>query len=145
MSTARTRDRSTIYTMTLALATGAVGGQNQAVANIRGTYTAGPASGATNEFVIGAACEDYSQTAGDTTVQAQLYRPVELEWFANDGNIAIATDFLAKCYLVDGDTVSKTKTSGGINRAFAGVIWAVDSTRGVGVRVTAVESADLMS
>jgi len=142
---ARLRDRSSIYTLTIALASGAVGGQSQAVANIRGTYTAGPASGASNEFVLGAACEDYSQTAGDTTVQVQLYRPIELEWFANDGNIAIATDFLAKCYLVDGDTVTKTKVTGGTNRAFAGQIWAVDATRGVGVRVTATEYADALS
>lgn len=142
---ARIRDRSLLATLTLTLASGAVGGENQAVANIRGTYTAGPASGATNEFVLGAATENYDQTAGDTTVQVRLYRPVELEWFANDGNIAIATDFLAKVYLVDGDTVSKTKVSNGLNRAYAGQVWAVDAVRGVGVRVTQVETADLLS
>jgi len=129
----------------MALATSAVGFQGDEVENVRGTNTVGPAGASSNAYSIGTACESYSQTAGDTAVQVELHHPVDLEWFENDGNIAIATDFRAKCYFSDGATVTKTSASGGMNRAYAGIIWAVDAARGVGVQRAAAETADLLS
>lgn len=141
----RERDRSRLYKLTMALATGAVGFQGDEIENIRGTNTVGPAGASSNAYSLGTACESYSQTAGDTAVQVELHHPVDLEWFENGEEIAIATDFRSKCYFGDGATVVKTKASGGVNRAYAGIIWVVDAARGVGVQRAAAETADLLS
>lgn len=141
----RERDRSKLYKLTMALAMGAVVYQGDEVENIRGTNTVGPAGASSDAYSLGAACESADQTKGDTVVQVELQQPVDLEWFDNDGNIAIATDFHAKCFFGDGKTVTKTKVSGGVNRAYAGIIWAVDAARGVGVQRAAFETADVLS
>jgi hypothetical protein len=145
ITSARARDRSRLTKLTIPLASGAVGYYPDAVAVVRGTFTAGPASGASYERAIGSAIENYSQTAGDAVVQVELYRPVNIEWFANDGNIDITTDFLAKCYFSDARTVSKTSNGDGLYRAYAGQIWLVDAVRGVGVKVDEPDLADLLS
>jgi hypothetical protein len=141
----RARDRSKLYKLVIPLATSAKGYYPDEVEVKRGTFTAQPAGTSTDAFSIGSAIENYDQTAGDTTVQVELHEPVDLEWFTNDGNIAIATDFLAKCYFLDARSVTKTKNSSSINHAYAGQIWAVDATRGVGVRRTANATADALS
>lgn len=144
-TTTRERDRSVLYKLTMAIASGAAGFQGDEVEVIRGTNTVGPAGTSSDAYSLGSACESYSYANGDRAVQVELDNPVRLEWFANDGNIAIATDFRAKCYFSDGATVTKTDASGGVNYAYAGIIWAVDAARGVGVQRASAEVADLLS
>ena len=132
----RGREQTKLYKITIPLATSAVGNAGDQVAVVGTTHTAGPASGVTNGRALGAAVEDYSQTAGDTVVEVRLDVPVNLEWFDNDSTgIVLANDFLAKCYFKTPSSVTKTTNSGGVNYALAGIIWDVDATRGVGVQM----------
>src|SRR5512143_1994132 len=143
----RYRIRQLLRKLTVPLATSAVMVRNGPVGIPRGTFTAGPASGATDELSPGFAIEDVDQTAGDTVVQVALSVPVNLEYGANDTNtpIVLATDFQKKAYWHPDGYITLTDSSGGVNYAFAGTVWDVHSEDGVGVKPVATEVADLLS
>ena len=143
----KVRIREPLRKMTIPLATGAVGFRNDPIGILRGTFTGGLASGATDERVIGKAIEDFDQTAGDTTVQVVLEAPVNLEFGSNDPNsaIVIATDFLKKAYWHPSGYLTLTDNSGGVNYAYAGIVYIVHAQDGVGVKSTSPEFQELLS
>jgi hypothetical protein len=143
----KVRIRQLMRKMTIPLATGAVGYRNDPIGIIRGTFTGGLASGATDERVIGRAIEDFSQTAGDTKVQVVLDAPVNLEFGDNDPNtpIVIATDFLKKAYWHPIGYLTLTDASGGVNYAYAGIVYIVHAQDGVGVKSNSPELQELLS
>lgn len=146
----RVRIRVPSRKITIPLATGAVGYEGEAVAVIPGTHTCGPASDVTNGQTIGAAIEDYSQTAGDTAVQVELFDKADLEYYDNDPTTAdavvLATDFLGKAYFKSAGVVTTAANDGaGLNYAFAGIIYDVDSRDGVGIKPVSAELGSLLS
>lgn len=64
-------------------------------------------------------------------VSVDLLREVNLEWFANDTGTAVSgtTGLLQACYVLDDQTVSGASSGNSI----AGLVWAVDSVKGVAV------------
>lgn len=72
-------------------------------------------------------------SAADTLVNVELAREVEIVWFNNSTSTdaVAATDFGKVCYMTDDNKVTITNTSASI----AGVVWAVDSVKGVAVEV----------
>jgi hypothetical protein len=143
----RYRSHEQLRKLTIPLMTGAVIGRNGPVGVPFGTFTAGPASGATNERNLGLAIESVDQTAGDTRVQVALSAPVALEYAGNDPDSAIvlSTDFLKKVYWHPSGYVTLTKTAGGVNYVFAGTVYTVDAKSGVGFKPAATDVADLLS
>jgi hypothetical protein len=142
----RVRIRKSIRKVTAPLASAAVGYQGGEVGVIANTHTVGPVSGVTGEKSLGTACNDYSQTAGDTLVEVELNAPIELEYFANGNTLTIASDFLRKVYFSDANTVTSAADNGsGLNYAVAGVLWDVSATDGVGVRRQDASTAVLIS
>lgn len=141
----RVRIRKVITKITVPLASGAVGYQGGEVGVLVGTHTCGPVSGATNEKALGTALKDYSQTAGDTYVEIELHQPVELEYFTNGNSLTIASNFLGHVYFSAADTVTSVTNSGGVNYAFAGIVYDVSTTDGVGVKRVSTEIGELLS
>jgi|WetSurMetagenome_2_1015567.scaffolds.fasta_scaffold260282_2 hypothetical protein len=141
--------KSTLTRLTLPLASGAVGYRNDPMGVVPGAYSVKLASSATNLIAIGTAVEDYSQVAGDTTVQVDLPGPVDLVYLPNAtdaGAVSIAANFLGKCYYaVDGSYVTTAKTGGGANLALAGIVYDVSSRDGVGFKPVQPEIEALIS
>ena len=68
-------------------------------------------------------------------VNVRLLKPIEAAWLANSADDAVdAADLLKPCYVEDDQTVSETGNAGA--DAVAGIVWAVDSTKGVLVEIT---------
>jgi len=72
-----------------------------------------------------------SGAAGSTKVNVRLAQEVKLEWFANgtDADAIVVADITKPCYWLDDQTVSIVSTA----HSMAGLIYDVDSTKGVGV------------
>ena len=95
---------------------------------------------------LGTFVEDYDETAGDVNAQIDLFAPFELEYYPASGTSApvLATDFLGKAYF-EGDTITTAAIAGGVNLAFAGLVYDVDSRDGVGIKPVNTELAELLS
>jgi len=146
----RVRIRVPSRKVTIPLATGAVGYEGEVVAVIPGTHTCGPASAVSGEIAIGVAIEDYSQTAGATAVEVDLFDKADLEYYTNDPTsadaVVLATDFLGKAYFKSAGVVTTAANNGaGLNYAFAGTIYAVDARDGVGIKPVSTELGVLLS
>lgn len=146
---ARIRIRKPCKKITVPLATGAVGSYGEAVGAIPGTFTCAPMGSVTNQHNLGTAIEDYSQTAGDTEVQIELFNKADLEYFANatdSGAVVLATDFLKKVYFSAPGVVSKSANNGsGLNYGIAGVVYDVHPIDGVGIKPISSELGALLS
>lgn len=87
---------------------------------------------ATGLIALGYFAESKTSTS-DTLVNVELAKEVEIVWFKNSttsDNVA-ATDFGKVCYMTDDQKVTITNT----NASILGVVWAVDSVKGVAVEV----------
>lgn len=71
------------------------------------------------------------QVAADgDMVLVNLFHPVSAIWLANSSGDAVdAADLLKVCYIEDDQTVSETGNAGA--DAALGIVWAVDSVKGV--------------
>lgn len=102
-----------------------------------------PGATATGSFGVGRAEE--RKTNGSTAGATRLrVRPGRF-WFKNSaaGDAIAAADVGAVCYIVDDETVAKT--NGTNTRSPAGAVEAVDSVRGVLVRLDAALTRALLS
>lgn len=90
-----------------------------------------PGATSTTRFVIGTFAENVDATSVAKTVQVDLGREIEIEWFANSsaGDAVLTTSVGQLCYVVDDQTVMITASG----KSVAGRVWAVDSTKGVAV------------
>lgn len=88
-----------------------------------------PADAASDLFIIGVANEtkDMSDELVDSTLDVNLCKEIEVEWWASAGGID-AGDVGNLCYAADDQTVTLTE-----NGCVAGRIWAFDSVMGVAV------------
>lgn len=91
-----------------------------------------PASSATGLVPIGVFFKKVDASLADKTVTVDLEREVTIEFFANagGGDAVLATDVGTLVYMLDDATVTRTATG----RSIAGVVWQVDSTKGVGIQ-----------
>jgi hypothetical protein len=76
---------------------------------------------------------DNSASAVDVLVNVELFEEVTIKWFRNatSSDDVAATDFGKVCYFFDDHSVTITSTS----RSIAGLVWGVDSAKGVAVQV----------
>ncbi len=81
---------------------------------------------------IGYFAEDLSPSA-DALVNVELFEEINITWFRNatSSDDVAATDFGKVCYFFDDHSVTITSSS----RSVCGLVWGVDSTRGVAVQV----------
>lgn len=88
-----------------------------------------PAVAGATLFIIGVANQtlDVSAALVDGSLDVNLCKEIEVEWWASDGAID-AGDVGSLCYAADDQTV--TLAAGG---CVAGRVWAVDSVMGVAV------------
>ena len=88
-----------------------------------------PAAAASDLFIIGVANQtvDASALLVDTTLDVNLCKEIEVEWWASDGAID-AGDVGNICFAADDQTVTLTE-----NGCVAGRIWGFDSVMGVAV------------
>lgn len=88
-----------------------------------------PAAAASELFIIGVFNEtlDMEDELVDSTIDVNLCKEIEVEWWENDTSIA-ADDVGKLCFAADDQTVTLTA-----NACLAGRIWAVDAVRGVAV------------
>lgn len=100
-----------------------------AVAAIKlGTGEVVPGTGASDELPIGRFARFIDATSAAKSVPVALFRDVTAHWFVN-GDSMVATDIGATVYLDDDQTALLTSTGGAVTRL--GMLWAVDSVRGV--------------
>ncbi len=76
---------------------------------------------------------DLSGSAADALVNIELFEEVTIKWFRNAtaSDDVAATDFGKVCYFFDDHSVTITSSS----RSVCGLVWGVDSARGVAVQV----------
>jgi hypothetical protein len=86
----------------------------------------------TNCVCIGYFAEDKTSSS-DTLVNVELAKEVEVVWFKNStaGDAVAATDFGKACYMTDDQKVTITSTGA----SKCGIVWAVDTDKGVAVEV----------
>lgn len=88
------------------------------------------ATGASGLVPIGQFAESKDAPSGsDVPVTIALFRPVRVSWFRNSVSDPVAAaDCGSNCFLEDANRVSTDDTG-----SIAGMVWAVDATRGVAV------------
>ncbi len=81
---------------------------------------------------IGEFAEDVTNSA-DVLVNVELFEEVTIKWFRNatSSDDVAATDFGKVCYFFDDHSVTITSSS----RSIAGLVWGIDSVKGVAVQV----------
>jgi hypothetical protein len=98
-----------------------------------GVGTIVPATGASDELVVGRFARYVDATSAAKSVDVDLFREVKIHWMAN-GTVAVAaTDIGSLCYVDDDQTVSMSPKSTGAS--LAGRVWAYSATLGVGVEI----------
>lgn len=94
-----------------------------------------PGAAGTGLVFIGMFAETIDATSAAQLVNVDLMREVTLEWLDNDTAgtpVSGTTGILGPCYILDDHTVTAVPT---VN-SLAGVVWAVDSAKGVAVERT---------
>lgn len=91
-----------------------------------------PGTAALGLVFIGMFAETVDATSGDLPVNVDLMREVTLEWLDNDTAgtpISGTTGIQGPAYILDDHTVTAVPA---VN-SFAGIVWAVDTARGVAI------------
>jgi len=147
MTAERVRDTAHWDNITIPLATGGTATRGNAVGAVYGTHTATEITStaiAVPMIPLGMPLEDRIQANGDVDVNVELFQGVDLEYFDND-NVTLASNFLQKVYFKDAHTVSTTNHSSSNYYAVAGIVWDVDSVKGVGIQRIGISVASLLS
>jgi hypothetical protein len=136
MTVDRIRKTSVLQTINIPLASGAIVYRGNEVGVVSGTFTCNNLAAGTAAapmVPIGMPLEDADQSL-DYDVPIELKEPVELEWFDNGNSLTQASNFLTKVYFSDSHTVTSVNHSGISYYPLAGIVWQVDSIKGVGVQ-----------
>lgn len=89
-----------------------------------------PATSTSGGRVIGRALQTVDATSVAKPINVDLQEEIEITWLENSGtNAIVSTDVGSYCFHEDDQTVGIRSTG-----SLAGRIWAVSSTRGVGVQ-----------
>ena len=151
MTAERVRDIAHWDNVTIPLASGGTATRGNVVGVLYGTHTATEITTtaiAVPMIPLGMPLEDRVQANGDVDVNIELFNGVNLEYFDNDtasGAITIASNFLQKVYFKDAHTVTTLKNSSSNYYPIAGIVWDVDSVKGVGIQRIGVQEASLLS
>lgn len=150
MSSNRVRTFAVLYNVTAPLAASAHVYRGCQVGVKYGTNTVDDlAKGSTRAApmkALGAALEERVKASGDVDVPVELNRPVKVEYLANGNSLTLASNFLGKCYYKDSATITDATNDGGGNYyVYAGIVWDVDSVKGVGFEPADISQQALLS
>lgn len=134
----RAASRETWKSKIFTLASGTKAWKNAAV----GLNSAGkvvPMTSTTAVLFLGLATKTVDAASADKELDVELPEEIEIVYFKNatSGDAVASTDIGKPCYFADDQTVAIT----GAGKAFAGIVYALDSNRGVGVRLSSVVNA----
>lgn len=121
------------------LASGKVAYQGGLCAIKLGTGTVVPATGASDELVIGRFAQSKDATSAALPVNVNLGTEIEVNWLANGSSIT-ANHIGALAFAIDDQTASLNPKSTGSSPL--GRIFAVDSSLGVAVQITRRSAAE---
>ena len=83
---------------------------------------------------LGTAIRDVDQTAGDANCPIDTGMTIQIEWVDNGAGadaITMANHFQKVCYWKNDHTVTGVAAAGAYPGGIAGIVWDVDSTRGL--------------
>jgi hypothetical protein len=115
------------------LASNAVIKAGNKVYQTAGAYTCTGDAGA-GKICLGTCLRDVDQTGTDVNCPIDLGRGVDIEWVDNGAGadaVAMSTHFQCIVYWKNDHTVTGVAAAGGYPGAVAGILWGVDSGRGL--------------
>lgn len=114
------------------LAANAVIKAGNKVYQVAGTYTC--SGDAAVGFCLGTAVRDVDQTGTDVNCPINLEKPIVLEWVDNGVGadaVALTTHFQCLVYWKNDHTVTGVAAAGAYPGSIAGILWDVDTGRGL--------------